>query len=254
MSDHITVLSLGWGVQSFTLLAMSSVGELSPLDAAIHADTRHERTDTYMFAASWASYFAERGPDILTVGPDDGGRVLRRPDVAIPAYTDAGGMIPRQCTSMWKVAPIRRETRRLMREHGVKNAEMWMGISLDEWQRMRKPDVAYLQYRYPLVEKRMTRGDCIGWLQTHNFAVPLRSACVFCPFQSDQDWQAVMSDDQDRAEAIRVDAEMRDAMLPGKLYLHRSCKPLQDVDFRSIDERNGQLSLFSDECHGVCGV
>lgn len=254
MNDHITVLSLGWGVQSFTLLAMASTGALPGLDAAIHADTRHERAATYHFAASWTRYFQQRGLPIYTVGPDDGGRVLRRPGVAIPAYTDDSGMIPRQCTSHWKVSAIRREARRLMREQGVSNAEMWMGISLDEFQRMRKPDVAYLQYRYPLVEMRMTRGDCITWLHEHNFAVPPRSACVFCPFQSDKDWQAVMTDEQDREEAIRVDAEIREAMLPGKLYLHRSCKPIADVDLRSIDQRNGQLSLFSEECQGVCGV
>ena len=36
------VISLGWGVQSFTLAAMVALGELEPIDAAIHADTTHD--------------------------------------------------------------------------------------------------------------------------------------------------------------------------------------------------------------------
>jgi hypothetical protein len=36
------VLSLGWGVQSFTLAAMSALGDLPLLDYAVHADTGYE--------------------------------------------------------------------------------------------------------------------------------------------------------------------------------------------------------------------
>ena len=46
-------ISLGWGVQSFTLAAMSALGELEPVDVAIHADTTHESKLTYEFAARW---------------------------------------------------------------------------------------------------------------------------------------------------------------------------------------------------------
>ena len=31
------IISLGWGVQSFTLAAMVALGELEPVDFAIHA-------------------------------------------------------------------------------------------------------------------------------------------------------------------------------------------------------------------------
>ena len=39
---EITYLSLGWGVQSWTIAAMAALGELPPIDLAIHADTGHE--------------------------------------------------------------------------------------------------------------------------------------------------------------------------------------------------------------------
>ena len=47
------VISLGWGVQSFTLAAMVALGELEPVDYAIHADTTHESILTYRFAEKW---------------------------------------------------------------------------------------------------------------------------------------------------------------------------------------------------------
>ncbi len=40
------VISLGWGVQSFALATMSALGVLPSVDAAIHADTGHERRET----------------------------------------------------------------------------------------------------------------------------------------------------------------------------------------------------------------
>ena len=39
---EITYLSLGWGVQSWTIAAMAALEELPPIDLAIHADTGHE--------------------------------------------------------------------------------------------------------------------------------------------------------------------------------------------------------------------
>ena len=36
-------------------------------------------------------------------------------------------------------------------------------------------------------------------------------------------------------------------------YLHRSLRPLSEVDFRNDTDR-GQLWLWQDECTGHCGV
>ena len=47
------IISLGWGVQSFTLAAMAALGETEKVGAAIHADTTHEASGTYEFARQW---------------------------------------------------------------------------------------------------------------------------------------------------------------------------------------------------------
>ena len=36
-----------------------------------------------------------------------------------------------------------------------------------------------------------------------------------------------------------------------KNYTHRSCKPLDEVDF---DKEDNQLDMFENECEGVCMI
>ena len=50
MNSKLKIISLGWGVQSWALAAMVALGELEPVDFAIHSDTTWERSDTYQFA------------------------------------------------------------------------------------------------------------------------------------------------------------------------------------------------------------
>ena len=36
-------------------------------------------------------------------------------------------------------------------------------------------------------------------------------------------------------------------------FIHRSAIPLEEVDFRNLEDM-GQTNLFNDECEGMCGV
>ncbi len=127
-------ISLGWGLQSWTLAAMVALGELDPVDAAIHADTTHERSSTYAFAAQWTPWLQERGVRVVTVvneargGTDvsvSGGRGVA---VVIPAFSESGP-VRRQCTHDWKIAPIRRY---VQAQRNGQPVELWLGITTDE--------------------------------------------------------------------------------------------------------------------------
>ncbi len=248
------VLSLGWGVQSFTLAAMVALGELEPVDAVIHADTLHESSLTYEFAERWTPWLIERGVNVVTVKNPRADVVHHEYNaVKIPAFTrsdKSDGQIMRQCTSDWKIAPMRRW---LQANRNKQPVEMWLGISLDEFQRMRGSDVKYVTNRWPLIEKKMTRRDCEAWLTANGIEVPPKSACTFCPFHSTSEWQRIRANPTDWSEAIRVDAEIRDIRPPHQLFIHPSRKPIEQVDFRTAEEK-GQLSLWDAECSGVCGV
>ena len=71
----IRYLSLGWGVQSFTIAAMCALGELEGLDVAVHADTTHEAEATYDFARRWTPWLGERGVRVETVGASNNGEL-----------------------------------------------------------------------------------------------------------------------------------------------------------------------------------
>ncbi len=173
----------------------------------------------------------------------------------------AEALIRRQCTGDYKVVPIRRKVRDLAgiagrRSPTVPVVEQWLGISLEEAARM-KPSVEGWQVnRWPLVERRMTRRDCLLWLVRHGYPEPPRSACIGCPFHSDAHWRQLRDGDPDAwADAVAVDRAIRTGFrgIRGEVYLHRSAVPLDEADL-ATDADRGQLDLWPNECEGLCGV
>ena len=248
-------ISLGWGVQSFTLAAMSALGDLEPVDVAIHADTTHETSGTYAFAERWTPWLEERGVRVVTVRDAAQAATVTEFKTDIPAFTDtpggSGGMLRRQCTHRWKINPMRKW---LQANRNGATVEQWLGISLDEFQRMKDSDRKYIKHRWPLIERRMTRWDCQRYLETHGLEVPPKSACVFCPFHNMAAWQAMKATGgADWQKAVEVDEAIRKVRPPYDLFLHPARIPLVDVDLRSEQDK-GQLSLWDAECSGICGV
>jgi hypothetical protein len=247
------ILSLGWGIQSFTLAAMSALCDIEPIDYAVHADTTHERTDTYTFAEKWTPWLEKRGVKVVTVKEDNAVLVDKWGGVIIPTYTDTenGGRINRQCTGTWKIQPLRRW---LQLNRDKQPVEQWLGISLDEVQRMKQSDVKYITNRYPLIEMKMSRWDCKRWLENHGLDIPPRSACVFCPFHSRSEWRDIRDNaPEDWSKAVQVDSAIRKARPPYDLFVNVQRKPLDECDLdNEIDK--GQLSLWENECEGLCGV
>lgn len=247
-----TIISNGWGVQTFTLAAMAALGEIEKPDAIVHADTTHESVLTYDFAERWTPFLTKHGLNVVTVCDEKAASKLLDDSIQtfIPAFTEYG-QARRQCTERWKIAPVRRwlqENRK-----GLPVRQM-MGISLDEFQRMRVSDVKYIENVYPLVEKRMTRADCIKWLESHGLEVPPKSACAFCPYHNMNAWRKTREIPADWEKAIKVDNHIRDLRSPEKLYLHPARKPLEEVDLRTPQEK-GQMELWDAVCDGgVCWV
>ena len=132
----------------------------------------------------------------------------------------------------------------------------WVGISLDEAHRMKPAKDAWLTSRWPLIELRMTRQDCLRWMRDHGYPEPPRSSCVFCPFHNDAEWLRLRDEEPEAfAQAVAFDEQYRStlATVPsyrGRVYLHRQCVPLSEVRFAA----DYQTNLFGNECEGMCGV
>ena len=124
------------------------------------------------------------------------------------------------------------------------SVESWQGISLDEFERMRTSDVAYITNVYPLVEKRITRADCVTWLQQHGLDVPPKSSCTFCPYHSLGEWKRLKREGgPDWQEATAVDIAIRDKRTKHSLFVHPARKPLPEAIRIPEDEGAAQLDM-----------
>jgi hypothetical protein len=179
-----------------------------------------------------------------------------------PWHTDKPfGMLPRQCSKEFKVRVIGREVRRLLgiepgkRGPTEKVVEQWMGISADEMQRMKDAEQKFVQNRWPLIELRMHRHDCVRWLERNGYPKPPKSACIFCPFHRAPQWRELRKSPEDWARAVEFDRQIRQGFLgmEGDAYVHSQRVPLDQADLSTPEDR-GQLNMFEDECDGVCGV
>jgi hypothetical protein len=264
------IISLGAGVQSTAMLLMALHWEITPLpDAAIFADTGWEPPAVYTHLDWCEAQMADRIPLYRVSGGDLRADVLAFVDGSRPTMgwrmpfhsRNKDGralMLGRQCTRDYKVRPIRRKVRDLIidaiTEHGERPlVYQWIGISLDEATRMKPSGRRAIIHRWPLIERRMTRHDCLVWLERHDYPRPPKSACIGCPFHGDQQWRAIRNDSASWADATDFDARIRALRGRGEVYLHRSLKPLPMVDLTTPQER-GQLELWDMECEGMCGV
>lgn len=269
----IRILSLGAGVQSSTLALMIAHGELPPVDAAIFADTQWEPAHVYTWL-DWLESEVQRLPhpfpiyrvtesnlraDTLRKQNTTGGRFA-----AIPWFTvnpdGSKGMGRRQCTAEYKLKPLRRKQRELaglapkQRSKGVV-VETLIGISTDEALRMKPSRDRWARNAWPLIEQGISRQECLRWFERKGYPLPPKSSCIGCPFHSDHEWRAVRADPQSWADALEIDAAIRNpgrGMRPEQ-FMHRSCVPLAEVDL-STAEDHGQADMFNNECEGMCGV
>lgn len=272
----IHVLSLGAGVQSSTLALMAAKGLIEPMpDAAIFADTGAEPKAVY----EWLDRLETMLPfPVHRVMQAEGllenirGAVIGGRFAGAPFYTenedfnrtDKEGQLRRQCTREFKVQPITRKLRELL---GAAKGErlagkgivvvQYIGISLDEATRMKPSRDKWIEHRWPLIEKSMSRWDCIRWLEKNGYAVPPKSACTFCPYHSNREWRWLKDNDPDGwQQAVELDRLIRGGVRGTRhaLYLHDSMVPLDEVDL-STDIERGQGELkFQAECEGMCGV
>lgn len=255
----LTVISLGAGVQSTTLLLMAERGEIEPRpDCAIFSDTQFEPAEVYTHL-EWLESICEIPIIRVTQGNlradalDDAEKFVK-----IPVYSrnkdGKPSMLGRQCTYTYKIRPIYRKLQELRKEHGAKRVTLMLGISLDEVQRMKPARVQYVENTWPLIDKRMSRLDCLLWLERNGYPRAPKSACIGCPLHDKAYWRHLRdTSPAEWQDAVAFDTAIRNKSRVGEpVYLHQSLVPLTELDLSTPGDR-GQLS-FDMECEGLCGV
>lgn len=117
----IRVLSLGAGVQSTVLALMACDGSLPGLNAAIFADTGWEPPAVYEQVDRLGAEFKRAGIAFYRVTSGNLRADSLDPDhrfVSVPYFTKnvdgTNGMARRQCTSEYKMKPIKKQVRALL--------------------------------------------------------------------------------------------------------------------------------------------
>jgi hypothetical protein len=279
----LRILSLGAGVQSSTMALMAAHGELPRPNCAIFADMGDEPAAVYR----WLDYLesivcnplrVDNSFPIYRVKHKSGQTLSESASTlkeskrsgktyllhSIPGFMvgsdGVAGMMPRTCTVKFKIDPIRQKARSLLGGHPKPNdVEMWIGISTDEAVRMKPSPVKYIYHIWPLIDAGMSRRDCKKWMADNGYPTPPRSACVYCPYHSNQEWLDLKENDPEGFSRA-VDAERAysqaisdsTALHATKAFFHKSLVPLDEAVFDDSDPN--QLNLFNNECEGMCGV
>ena len=268
------VLSLGAGAQSTVLALMAEEGweGLEKPDLAIFADTQWEPRAVYdhlEWLKSKLSYkvvtvTAGNIKDNMLRGVNPDGDTFLDVPVFLRNPNGTKSVAPRQCTTHYKITPIHREIRKRLKVPAGKRVpkdvqvEMWLGISADESIRVKPSRDEWIDNRYPLIEKSLTRADIYKWFSDRHPDRHLpRSACVGCPYHDDMEWKWLKENEPESfKDAVSVDWSLRNVpaargSLRGEAYLHKSRRPLGDVDFSQTRDYDDYMAT---ECEGLCGV
>jgi hypothetical protein len=243
------VWSYGGGVQTVAILALILQGRLPKPELAIFADTGRERSSTWRYLRDHALPIMQQLGIRFEVASHELSTVdlyAHNGDLLMPAFINAG-KLPTFCSDKWKKMVVRRRLREL--GYGPdKPVIQWLGMSLDEIERMKDSDVQWIENAWPLVfDVPLRRIECETIIERAGLPIPSKSACWMCPHMNDVEWAEIkLHDPADFAKAIELDAEIRAADTRGGVYLHKSLLPIGEVEFVSREE----LPLF--ECANSC--
>jgi len=231
-------------------------GRLPRPERIVMADTGREATATWKWLDEVIQPFLGRVGLRVEIAPHS----LARSDMfsptgdnrpVMPVFNDTGGKLPNQCSGTWKREVVDRFLR--SEGYGVKRPIIdWIGISTDEIHRAKDSGVNWVKLHQPLIwDVPMRREECVHLVRRAGLGTPPRSSCVCCPHHGDPEWHKLKTQwPSDFEWACVEDENIRNHGTGGKLYLHRSCKPIATIDF---NPNAAQQRLVLDECEdGRC--
>jgi hypothetical protein len=264
----LRVLVVGGGTPSTSLLLLSLAGQLPRLDAVVFPDTGFERRAVTEHVARLARVARSAGVAFYRVRAGSLGD-----DALDPASHDWAGLpllvadgdghtrrLPARCATRYRAVLVGRKVRALWQRAGHPQVELWLGLAREDAPRGPRADAGPVRYRFPLIERGLTRSDCQRWLAAHGWAAPT-SGCVGCPLQADLRWAELRDTTPDQwAEAVAFDRAIRcghprqgSPPLDGEAFVHRLLVPLDRVDLDGPAERV-VIDGFGNECEGMCAT
>ena len=192
LNKSVEYISYGGGTPSLALIILNIKGEIKPLynknkvDEIIFADTGWDRTDTMKQLFEIEKYVKSNGYNFKIVKSKLGSlenlllnNLKEDKFIPIPYHSKDKGIATRQCTNQFKITPINQY---LVSKYGSISRIAQLGIHYDEFYRVKDAKVKRDINRYPLVDLKLKRNDCIKIVAETGLPMPPKTACVGCPY------------------------------------------------------------------------
>ena len=190
--EAVEYISYGGGSPSLALIVLNIKKQIKPItgrdqvDEIIFADTGWERSDIISQTKEIKKYIESHGYKFTIVQSELGSLENYLEDqlkddgfVPIPYLSKDKGIGQRQCTNQFKLRPINSYLRK---NYGPISRIAQLGIHYDEFQRVKDPVIKRDVNRFPLVDLKLRRADCVKILEEEGLPIPPKSACVGCPY------------------------------------------------------------------------
>lgn len=197
------VLNFSGGAQSSYLLEMLLTGEMEiPLRmVVVISDPGMEQTHSWWNICDYRKRCRDKGIDIIVAQgpslfndlvsmPSTGSRRMDNPPFWTKNADGSRGRLRQKCTEFYKIAPMDRAVRQYLKnKHGIGAGkglrpglvEKWIGFASDEWHRCSESDVAYVRFRYPMIEAGISKSDVDAFFTAKGHKIS-RSVCSACPW------------------------------------------------------------------------
>jgi hypothetical protein len=232
----------------FSLFIFANVGADSENPATLEFVERFAKP----YAAGCGVELAEVQKHRRTGEADTIRQWLDRTDksIGIPMRMANGAPGNRTCTEQFKINVVNKELKR-RGASAESPAILGMGISTDEWQRMRSDSGApYKKLAYPLIDLGLSRQDCMLTIERAGLPVPPKSSCYFCPFKRTGDWQKMR---RDEPALFALSVELEEQMNVRRARLGRDSVFLSSraIPLTQVVGDHDQLDLFEE---GSCDI
>ena len=241
---QIEYISYGGGSPSLALIILNIKGEIKPItgrnkvDEIIFADTGWERTDIIEQTKEIKKYVEGNGFKFTIVHSQYGkletylyNNLTKNENkgfLPIPYHSKDKGLGQRQCTSQFKIVPINQYLRKT---YGSVSRIAQLGIHINEVERIKDPMAKKDKNRFPLVDLKLSRTDCINIVKEASLPVPPKSACVGCPYlPASRFIQLNHENPKDFERAEKIDTLMN----PQGKYLSNTKIPLSSLKKQSV--------------------
>lgn len=231
-------LSFGGGVNSVAMMLLL-LDEGVEFEAVYVWMPDHPSTHEYLL------YLEYKGMEITTIFPSVKRIHMGRVFYNLYDFCYERRIFPyktnRWCTKEFKVQSLEK--------YFQTPAFVNLGIDYGEKHRAQMAYKKGLENRYPLIEREISRPQCIEIIKSHGLDIPRKSGCFFCPLQSYAQWRRLRKEDPElfcKAMALEKRSIQR-AREAGKaehtINFHKSLTEIVD---------QGQRSLFPEIDYPPC--